>query len=168
MSLTCLMPRETRRFSGSIFSTLAVIGSPLRKTSCGFFTRPVQLTSPTCTKPSTPSSISINAPNSPILPTLPLTTLPPAHSSPLPHNVHALHPIRLHRRMRHASSNTPRRVLQARHSPQLDHPAVPGRLLHLPVPHLLFLQRHHQPSPLALPPFFQNRPPANPHIPPAS
>src|SRR5271169_4711670 len=52
MSFTCLMPRETRRFSGSIFSTLAVTGSPFLKTSCGFLMRSVQLTSPTCTRPS--------------------------------------------------------------------------------------------------------------------
>src|SRR6266513_2077097 len=64
MSFTCLMPSDTRRFSGSIFSTLAVTSSPFLNTSCGFFTRPVQLTSPTCTSPSKPSSISTNAPNS--------------------------------------------------------------------------------------------------------
>src|SRR6266478_3265257 len=81
MSLTCLIPRETRRFSGSIFSTLAVTGSPLRKTSCGFFTRPVQLTSPTCTRPSKPSSISTKAPNSAILRTFPVTTVPTGYFS---------------------------------------------------------------------------------------
>src|SRR6266851_3797686 len=36
MSLTCLMPSDTRRFSGSIFSTLAVTSSPFLNTSCGF------------------------------------------------------------------------------------------------------------------------------------
>src|SRR5882757_6066663 len=81
ISFTCLMPSDTQRFSGSIFSTLAVIGSPLRKTSCGFFTRPVQLTSPTCTRPSKPSSISMNAPNSAMLRTLPVTTVPTGYFS---------------------------------------------------------------------------------------
>src|ERR1700726_3827513 len=81
MSFTCLMPSDTRRFSGSIFSTFAVTGSPLRKTSCGFFTRPVQLTSPTCTKPSKPSSISTNAPNSAMLRTFPVTTVPTGYFS---------------------------------------------------------------------------------------
>src|SRR6266852_5523416 len=81
MSFTCLMPSETRRFSGSILRTLAVTGSPFLKTSCGFLTRPVQLTSPTCTSPSKPSSISTNAPNSAMLRTLPVTTVPTGYFS---------------------------------------------------------------------------------------
>src|SRR5271156_3018676 len=81
ISFTCLMPSDTRRFSGSIFSTLAVIGSPFLNTSCGFFTRPVQLTSPTCTSPSNPSSSSTNAPNSAMLRTFPVTTVPTGYFS---------------------------------------------------------------------------------------
>src|SRR5271165_5176807 len=81
MSLTCFIPSDTRRFSGSILSTLAVIGSPFLNTSCGFFTRPVQLTSLTCTNPSNPSSISMNAPNSAMLRTLPVTTVPTGYFS---------------------------------------------------------------------------------------
>src|SRR5713226_5497767 len=81
MSLTCLMPSDTRRFSASIFSTFAVTGSPFLNTSCGFFTRPVQLTSPTCTSPSKPSSISTNAPNSAMFRTLPVTTVPTGYFS---------------------------------------------------------------------------------------
>src|SRR5260370_1073741 len=89
ISLTCLMPSDTRRFSGSILSTLAVTSSPFLNTSCGFFTRPVQLTSPTCTSPSKPSSISTNAPNSALVRTFPLTPQPtpptpfPSHFPPL-------------------------------------------------------------------------------------
>src|SRR3989475_12093311 len=81
MSLTCLIPSDTRRFSGSIFSTFAVTGSPLLNTSCRFFTRPVQLTSPTCTSPSKPSSISTNAPNSAMLRTFPVTPVPTGYLS---------------------------------------------------------------------------------------
>ena len=81
MSLTCLMPSDTRRFSASILSTFAVTGSPFLKTSCGFLTRPVQLTSPTCTSPSKPSSISTNAPNSAMLRTLPVTIVPTGYFS---------------------------------------------------------------------------------------
>src|SRR5256886_8305871 len=81
MSFTCLIPSDTRRFSGSIFSTLAVTSSPFLNTSCGFFTRPVQLTSPTCTSPSKPSSISTNAPNSAMFRTLPVTTVPTGYFS---------------------------------------------------------------------------------------
>src|SRR5208337_4086755 len=81
MSFTCFMPSDTRRFSGSIRNTFAVIGSPFLNTSCGFFTRPVQLTSPTCTNPSKPSSISMNAPNSAMLRTLPVTIVPTGYFS---------------------------------------------------------------------------------------
>src|SRR6266581_4749749 len=81
MSLTCLMPSDTRRFSGSIFSTLAVTSSPFLNTSCGFLMRSVQLTSLTCTSPSNPSSISMNAPNSAMLRTLPVTTMPTGYFS---------------------------------------------------------------------------------------
>src|SRR2546425_9105856 len=81
MSFTCLMPSDTRRFSASILSTFAVTCSPFLNTSCGFFTRPVQLTSPTCTRPSKPSSISTNAPNSAMLRTLPVTIVPTGYFS---------------------------------------------------------------------------------------
>src|SRR6266403_3231338 len=81
MSFTCFIPNDTRRFSGSMRSTFAVTGSPFLKTSCGFFTRPVQLTSPTCTSPSKPSSISTKAPNSAMLRTFPVTTVPMGYFS---------------------------------------------------------------------------------------
>src|SRR5207302_70786 len=81
MWFTCLMPSDTRRFSGSIFNTLAVTSSPFLNTSCGFLMRSVQLTSLTCTSPSKPSSISMNAPNSAMLRTLPVTTVPTGYFS---------------------------------------------------------------------------------------
>src|SRR5215467_10180679 len=81
MSLTCFMPSDTRRPSGSTRNTLAVTGSPFLKTSWGFLMRSVQLTSLTCTRPSKPSSISTKAPNSTMLRTLPVTTVPTGYFS---------------------------------------------------------------------------------------
>jgi hypothetical protein len=58
----CLMPSETRRRSSSISSTMTSISSPIWTTFDGLTFLLVQSISETCTRPSTPSSISTKAP----------------------------------------------------------------------------------------------------------
>ena len=58
----CLRPRATRFRSWSTFSTTQVTFWPFCTTSDGFDTFRTQLMSLTCSRPSIPSSISMNAP----------------------------------------------------------------------------------------------------------
>src|SRR2546426_1126643 len=194
MSFTCLMPSDTRRFSGSIFNTFAVISSPFLKTSCGFFTRPVQLTSPTCTSPSKPSSISMNAPNSAMLRTLPVTTVPTGYFSARRIFLRGAHPgighqlfqaerypllflvklqdddveflFRFHhvRRVLHAAPAQIRQVQQAVDSAQVHERTVFGYVLHVPVHDLAFAQLLHQFAALGMQFFFEQRAAAHHHV----
>ena len=72
----CLMPSERRRFCGSTPRTTAFTFSPFFTTSEGCLTRLVQLRFETWTRPSMPSSISMNAPKSVRLRTRPSTMVP--------------------------------------------------------------------------------------------
>src|SRR5215813_5287360 len=71
-----LIESEIRRFSWSIDVMIASMSSPFFRTSEGCLIRLVQDMSETWTSPSTPSSISTNAPKSVRLRTLPETRLP--------------------------------------------------------------------------------------------
>ena len=77
----CFTPSESRRFSESIANTTAFTRSPFFNTSEGCFTRLVQLRLLTCTRPSMPSSISMNAPKSVRLRTRPSTLAPTGYFS---------------------------------------------------------------------------------------
>ena len=72
----CLMPSEMRRRSSSTSRIITCVSSPIWTTREGWMFRLVQSISDTCTRPSTPSSISTNAPKSAMFVTLPAMRLP--------------------------------------------------------------------------------------------
>ena len=75
-SVNCFTPSDTRRLSSSTSRTTHFTSWSLCKASLGWLYLRVQLKSETCIIPSTPSSISTNAPKFVTFRTLPVTIVP--------------------------------------------------------------------------------------------